>query len=93
MVTASGVHVGGDTVAAIDENGDVANTTSTDSYGDFDLHTIAAGMYHLVVYNTYRTASGQVLNADGNGSSAASVAGPSVTVSPGQITQVGTIAD
>jgi hypothetical protein len=89
----SGGPVSGAVVVALDQNGNVDNTVATDSNGTFHLHTIAAGMYTLVVYNTYTTASGQVLNAVGNGSTASSVAGPSATVTAAQVTQVGSIAD
>ncbi len=91
--SASGTPVAGATVVALDQNGRVANSTSTDQNGAFDLHTIQAGTYQLVIYNTYTTASGQTLTASGNGSSAASVQGPTITVTAGQTAQVGTIAD
>ncbi len=91
--SASGTPVAGATVVALDQNGNVANTTSTDQNGAFDLHTIQAGTYQLVIYNTYTTASGQTLTASGNGSSAASVQGPTITVTAGQTAQIGTIAD
>ncbi|HTX03949.1 MAG TPA: carboxypeptidase-like regulatory domain-containing protein [Candidatus Acidoferrales bacterium] len=72
----------------------VANTTNTDVNGNFDLHAINAGSYQLVVYNTYTTASGQTITAQGADASAgASFQGPSLTAPAGQITQVGTLND
>jgi hypothetical protein len=91
--SASGTPVSGATVVALKPDGSVANTTSTDANGVFDLHTIAAGSYHLMIYNAYTTASGQTLTASGNGSSAAAVNGPTVTVTAAQTNNVGTIAD
>jgi len=93
VASATGTPVANATVVAIDANGNVANTGSTDATGAFELHTVAAGSYTLVVYNSYTTASGQVLTATGNGSTASSVTGPSVTVSGQETTQAGAIAD
>lgn len=93
LSSTSGAPVSGAVVVALDQNGNVDNTVATAADGTFFLHTLAAGAYTLVVYNTYTTASGQVLNATGNGSTATSVTGPSTTVTAAQATQVGTIAD
>jgi len=93
VTNSSGGAVSGAVVAAVDQNGNVANTVSTDSTGAFQLHTVAAGQYNLVIYNSYTTATGEVLTASGNGSTASSVTGPSVTVTGQQTTQVGSITD
>jgi hypothetical protein len=93
VLNASGSPVSGATVVALDQSGNVANTTSTDVNGAFDLHTIGQGTYQLVIYNSYNTVAGQTLTATGNSSTAASVQGPMITVTAGQTAQVGTIAD
>ena len=92
VVNNAGTPVVGATVVAIDSNGNVGNTINTDQNGNFTLHTISAGMYQLVIYNNYKTAAGQMNNATGN-DPGASVQGPSITVTAGQTTSVGTIAD
>jgi hypothetical protein len=89
----SGAPVRGAVVVAVDSNGNVDNTTSTDQNGNFDLHTIAAGPYSLYVFNAYTTASGQNLSATGNSNGSMYFEGPSVTVVPGQFTSAGTITD
>lgn len=89
----SGTPVQGAVVVAVDALGNVDNTTSTDQNGNFHLHTIAGGLYCLYVFNEYTTASGQNLNASGNGSGAMYVKGGLVTVVPGQSVSAGTIAD
>jgi outer membrane autotransporter protein len=72
----------------------VANTVNTDASGNFNLHTINAGSYQLVIYNNYTTASGQNIVASGaDASQGASFQGPSVTVTAGGTTQVGTLND
>ncbi|HTU63295.1 MAG TPA: carboxypeptidase-like regulatory domain-containing protein, partial [Polyangiales bacterium] len=89
----SGGPVSGATVVALDASGNVANTTNTDQNGNFTLHTISAGTYQLEIYNTYTTAVGQTNTASGNDNTSASLQGPSVTVTAGQTTAIGTIAD
>jgi len=79
----NGNPVSGATVVAVDQYGNVANTASTNAYGTYSMHTIAAGNYSLVVYNNYTNASGAVLSASGQQTSAATVNGPNVSVSPG----------
>lgn len=78
VTNASGAPVSGAVVVALDASGHVANTTSTDASGAYSLHTLWAGSYTVVVYNTYKTASGQTLTASGNSNTAASVTGPTI---------------
>ncbi len=93
VVNAAGSPVTNATIVALDANGHVANTTSTDSTGAFSMHTLAAGTYQLTIYNAYTTASGESESASGNSNTSASVAGPSVAVTAGQTTQVAPIKD
>lgn len=93
VANSSGGAVTGATVVALDASGNVANTTSTDSNGAYHLHTLWAGSYHLVVYNSYTGVSGQTLNASGNGNTAQSVSGPTVTVDDQATTQAPVIND
>jgi len=93
VVNSSGGPVAGATVVALNSSGAVANTTFTDSNGNFTLHTIVAGQYQLVIYNSYTTAVGQTNNASGNDNTSTSFQGPSVTVTAGQTTAIGNIAD
>ncbi len=89
----SGAPVSAATVVAIDGNGNVANTTNTDATGAYNLHTLAAGTYTVVVYNSYTTVAGQTLTAAGNSNAAQSVTGPSVTVTAQTTTQAPAIQD
>lgn len=89
----SGAAVSGATVVAIDANGSVANTTSTDATGAYNLHTLAAGTYTLVIYNSYTTVVGQTVTASGNSNAAQSVTGPSVTVTGQTTTQAPALQD
>ena len=93
VTNASGGGVSGATVVALDSNGNVANTTSTDENGAYELHTLSAGTYSIVVYNSYTTATGQTVTASGNTNAAASVNGPSVTVNAQDQTQLQAIND
>jgi hypothetical protein len=81
------------TVVAVASDGSIGNTTNTDAQGNFTLGTIRGGTYQLVIYNRYTTAVGQQITAFGASSSASSVTGPSVTVTSGQTTSLGSIAD
>jgi hypothetical protein len=80
-------------VAAIDASGNVANTSATDANGNFNLHAVQSGTYHLVIYNTYENAAGQSISASGQSSTAASVNGPTITVNAGGSTSTGTLND
>jgi len=93
VLNASGNPVYGATVVAFDNEGNVANTVDTNTDGTFTLHTLVAGSYQLRVFNSYTTASGQQLSANGQTSTESSVRGPSVNVTATQTTQVGTIQD
>ncbi|HTV93973.1 MAG TPA: carboxypeptidase regulatory-like domain-containing protein [Verrucomicrobiae bacterium] len=94
ILNANGQPVTNAIVVALNSRGHVANTVNTDANGNFDLHTINAGSYQLVIYNNYTTASGQNIVASGaDASQGASFQGPTVTVTAGQTTQVGTLND
>jgi hypothetical protein len=94
ILNANGQPVTNAIVVALNSHGRVANTVNTDANGNFDLHTINAGSYQLVIYNNYTTASGQNIVASGaDASQGASFQGPSVTVTAGNTTQVGTLND
>lgn len=93
VTNSAGAPVANATVVAIDANGNVANTTSTDSTGAYDLHTLYAGQYQIEVYNSYTTATGQTVTATGNSNTAQSVNGPSVTVTDQETTQAPVIQD
>jgi hypothetical protein len=94
ILNANGQPVTNAIVVALNAHGRVANTVNTDANGNFDLHTINAGSYQLVIYNNYTTASGQNIVASGaDASQGASFQGPSVTVTAGNTTQVGTLND
>lgn len=94
VVNQSGAGVSGATLVAFDANGNVANTDNTDANGGFKMHTLAAGTYHLMLYNAYRTAAGQSI-ASANASDAAPsiVDAGYVTVSAGQTTDVPAVND
>lgn len=80
------------TIVAVAADGSIGNTTCTDDQGNYTLGTLRSGTYQLVIYNQYTTAAGQQVNAYG-ASGAQSVTGPTATVTAGQTTSLGTIAD
>ncbi|HTU69097.1 MAG TPA: carboxypeptidase regulatory-like domain-containing protein [Candidatus Baltobacteraceae bacterium] len=85
-------------VVAVDQSGNVADTANTDSNGNFILHILDAndggGTYQLEIYNSYTTASGQVITASGaDASPSAFIQGPSVTVTAGNTSTLGTLND
>jgi Carboxypeptidase regulatory-like domain/Domain of unknown function (DUF4382) len=92
LTNASGNPVTNAVVTATDSQGNIDASTYTDSNGNFLLHTLTADTYTLTVYNQYVSATGWTINA-ANPTSTGTVSGPSVTVTPGQTSQVGTIAD
>lgn len=95
VVNSSGDPVANATVVALAADGSVGNTSFTNDRGRFNIGTLRAGTYQLVIYNTYTTASGRVVTASGESPGNASVqsfAGPSVTTSNGP-TSAGTIKD
>jgi Domain of unknown function (DUF4382)/Carboxypeptidase regulatory-like domain len=93
LENARGGAVSNATVVAVASDGSIGNTTCTDANGNFTLGTLRSGTYQLVIYNQYTTAVGQQVNAFGASSGAQSVTGPSVTVTGGQTTTLGNIAD
>lgn len=94
LVNTNGTPVSGAVIALVDSSYNVQNTTATDANGNFNLHVVNAGSsYHLRIYNSYTTASGQLLTATGNTNTEPHFRGPSVTITAGTTTQLGTIAD
>jgi hypothetical protein len=93
VVNQSGAPVQNAIVAAVGAGGAVANTDATDANGNFNLHAIQSGTYQLVIYNTYVNAAGQSISASGQSSTAASINGPTVTVTAGSSTSTGTLND
>lgn len=94
VVNRGGAGVSGATLVAFDANGHVANTDNTDATGAFKMHTLAAGTYHLVLYNIYRTAAGQsISSANESYSASTSVDAGYVTVTAGQTTNVPAVED
>ena len=98
VLNQAGAPVTSAVIVALDQSGNVANTTNTDSNGNFSLHTLdvndGGGVYQLVIYNNYTTASGQNLTASGaDASNGAFIQGPSVTVTSQQTTALGNLTD
>lgn len=89
----SGVPVQNAVVAAIGANGAVGNTSATDANGNFNLHALAAGTYQLVIYNSYENAAGQTMSATGQSSTAASLNGPTISITAGGSLSAGTLND
>lgn len=81
------------TVVAVAADGSIGNTASTEDDGSFTLSTLRSGNYRIVIYNAYTTAVGQRMNAAGASTGAQSITGPAVTVTGGQTTTLGTLAD
>lgn len=90
---AQGVAVKDATVVAVAQDGSIANTASTANDGTFQLSTLTSGTYNIVIYNGYTTAAGQRMRASNTTSNAQSITGPAVTVTGGQTTHLGTVAD
>lgn len=93
VVNASGTPVQNATIVAVGSNGSAANTTTTDQNGNFNVHTLGADTYQLVVYNAYTNAAGQKIFAVGQTSASASVNGPSITLSANGNVSAGSIGD
>ncbi|HTV93475.1 MAG TPA: carboxypeptidase-like regulatory domain-containing protein [Verrucomicrobiae bacterium] len=98
VLNQAGTPVASAVIVALDASGNVANTTNTDANGNFSLHTLdvndGGGVYQLVIYNNYTTASGQNLTASGaDASTGAFIQGPSVTVTAQQTIALGNLAD
>lgn len=99
VMNASGAPVAGATVVAFGSDNKAGNVVSTAQDGTFLLHTLAAGTYHLKIYNDYVTAVGaehvaaNATAAQAPGGRFAPQDGPVVTVTSGTVTNSGTIAD
>lgn len=93
IVNSAGQPVSNATVVAVAADGSVGNTDFTDGKGHFDIGTLRAGTYSLVIYNQYTTAAGREVDASGESSSNQSFSGPAVTVTGGQVTSTATITD
>jgi hypothetical protein len=96
VLNPNGSPVSNATVVAVAQDGSVANTDWTDDKGRFVIGTLRSGTYTLVVYNSYTTAVGRTVTASGESASNASrqsFTGPTVTVTGGQTTAAGSIAD
>ncbi|HTU83565.1 MAG TPA: DUF4382 domain-containing protein [Candidatus Acidoferrales bacterium] len=92
VLNAAGSPVTHAVVVAVDGNGNADATAATDQNGNFLLHTLNGGTYHLAIYNTYTTATGWSISAAG-ADSTGTVAGPAAGVSPGATDNVGKISD
>jgi hypothetical protein len=88
-----GAPVANAVVVATGSHGEVANTSATDANGNFNLHALGAGTYHLKIYNSYTTAAGQNEAASGQSSNSSWVDGPTVTVTAGGSVSTGTLND
>lgn len=93
IVNQSGAAVQNVVVAAVASDGTIVNTALTGPYGKFNIHGVNAGTYQLVLYNSYTTVGGQQYNASAASNTATSFNGPSVTVTGGAETAVGTLTD
>ena len=93
LVNRHGEPVSGATVVAIGSANNVGNTVSTDNAGNFDLHSLPSGTYHLHIYNEYRNAAGASFKSHRASSEEDSVEGPTVTVSPGGHLAIGSVTD
>jgi hypothetical protein len=91
VVNASGGAVTNAVVLALDANGNVLNTTITDSNGAFTLHALSAGSATLVVQNAYTSASGE--DATANGADANPPPPVPITVTAGSSLAVGSLTD
>lgn len=86
LINFNGAPVIGGTVLAADSHGGISGSAVTDGTGTFDLHTLAAGTYQLVIYNHYTNAGGAEFKAQGASSDRHSFNGPTVIVTPGKTT-------
>lgn len=91
VVGKNGKPVANATVIATGSDGSVGNTVATDASGNFNLHALNADTYSLQVRNSYTNAAGANIVSQGGGGG--TVLGPTVTVTPGQTTDAGTIRD
>ncbi len=93
VVNSDGRPVSNAVVVAVDQNGQVGNTVATDASGNFLLHTLGAGSYRLDIYNKYTNSAGADISSEGSSSDRNRLKGPTITVTPGQATDAGTITD
>ncbi len=93
VANANGEAVTNAVVVATASNGATAATSFTDGNGNYLLHTLPSGAYQITVYNEYTSATGWSIAAQEQTQPNATVQGPSVTVTAGQTTSAGTIAD
>jgi hypothetical protein len=95
VLNQAGTPVSSAVVVAIDANGVVENTANTDANGNFILDTLTGGVFQLMIYNNYTTASGQNLTASGaDASMGAFFQGPTgIAVPAGATLSLGTLAD
>ncbi|HEX5274736.1 MAG TPA: carboxypeptidase regulatory-like domain-containing protein [Candidatus Rubrimentiphilum sp.] len=93
VVNDEGRPVSNAVVVAVGRTGQVGNTVATDSSGNFLLHTLAAGTYRLDVYNQYTNSAGSNFSSRHSSSDTDRLRGPTITVSPGQTFNAGTITD
>lgn len=93
VLNRDGGAVSNGTVVACDSHGGISGSAATDRTGTFDLHTLPAGTYTLVIYNNYTNAAGVSFKAQGSSSDRNGGNGLTVIVTPGTTTSVGTIRD
>ncbi len=94
LVNNDGTPVSNAVVVAAGPGNQVGNTVATDASGNFLLHTLAAGTYSLDVYNQYTNSAGESFSSRGSSSDRSRLKGATtVTVSPGQTSNAGTIRD
>ncbi len=93
VVNDDGRPVSNAVVVAVGQGNRVGNTVATDASGNFLLHTLVAGEYRLDVYNQYTNSAGANFSSEGSSSDHNRLKGQTITVSPGQTTNAGTIQD
>lgn len=93
VLNAQGIPVSNATVAAVAPDGSIGNTGWTNDRGRFTIGTLRAGTYQLMLYNDYTTAAGREIEASRQTSASQSITGPTITITAGQRTAAGTIAD
>jgi hypothetical protein len=93
VVNDNGRPVSNAVVVAVGPGNQVGNSVATDASGNFLLHTLAAGSYRLEVYNQYTNSAGANFSSRGASSDNNLLNGRTITVSPGQTANAGTIAD
>lgn len=92
IVNNAGNSIGSAVVAALDSTGAVVSTTMANDDGTFEIHAITGGVYQLMVYNNYTTASGDQIVSNG-ADSVSDLTGPQIAVPGGFKVNVGNITD